>query len=88
MEWWDLIDIKHKIRKYTWSNRWVGDHYIVAHLDRFFLHSNWLLNGLDCSSSIKSKGDSDHFPIMVSMEKVENIGPFPFIFNVDWCQDE
>ena len=37
---WDLLDMKLRNKIYTWSNKWLGPHHIVAKLDRIMLHSS------------------------------------------------
>ena len=46
---WDLIDLKPKTRRFTWSNHRVRVASIFARLDRFLVHST-LMDGIIISS--------------------------------------
>lgn len=52
----------------------------------FIIHSNWLIKGLECFSTIRAQGESNHRPIVLHLEKTKNLGPFPFRFNAYWVQ--
>lgn len=56
----DLVDIPPKIGKYTSTNRRSGNNFIATRLDRFLIHNNWLLKGLDFSSFILAQGELYH----------------------------
>jgi hypothetical protein len=63
MENWDLIDVKPRRGKYTWSNSRIGLGHIIARLDRFILHGHFLEEELKISSSITPSTILDHHPI-------------------------
>lgn len=80
-------DVKPHNGKYTWSKRKVGGDFIAATLDRFLIHSPWLIRGIDPQSSIAASGESDHRPILLFLDK-EDLGPIPFRFNPGWVSEE
>jgi exonuclease III len=80
----DLFDVHPSKGKFTWSNKRLGVGHIAARLDRFLIHSSILLRPLNISSQIVPWGISDHRPIALSFDKVENMGPIPFKFNPIW----
>jgi len=63
MQDWDLLDIKLKKGKFTWSNKRFGLGHISARLDCFLVQSSMLLSGLLIISRILSTSVSDHKPI-------------------------
>jgi len=63
----DLIDIKPKKGKYTWTNKRIGDSHIVDRLDRFLIQGNLLMEGKIINSSILPNLTSDHKPIFLSI---------------------
>jgi exonuclease III len=85
---WELEDVKPTKGKYTWSNKRAGPGHIAARLDRFLVHSTFMLLGLTLSSSILPHSVSDHKPIMLDISHDKNLGPIPFRFSPAWLQDE
>jgi len=80
----DLFDVHPSKGKYTWSNKRLGVGHIKARLDCFLIHSCLLLLSLNISSQIVPWGISNHCPIAISFDKIENLGPNPFKFNPIW----
>jgi len=80
----DLIDIKPKKGKYTWSNKRVGTNHIAARLDRFLIQGNILSEVKLIHSSLLPNLTSDHKPIMLTLEDEEDLSPIPFRFNPLW----
>ena len=77
----DLMDIKPKIGRYTWSNNRVGLANISARLDKFLIQSSLLDGQSIISSKILPKLLSDHHPISLIFEKEDELGPIPFRFS-------
>lgn len=75
---WDLFEVIPKVRKFTWSNRRMGDNYITARLYIFLIHSSWILKGSEYISNIKAQGKSDHYPITLQMEKLSKFWSYTF----------
>ena len=75
----DLLYLKPKKGRYTWTNNRVGSARISARLDIFLVQSS-LLDDNILSSKILPKLTSDHHPIALLLEKEENLGPLPFWF--------
>eukprot|EP00253_Pinus_taeda_P017272 PITA_17272 len=84
---WDLIDIKPVSGKFTWSNKRLGPGHIAARLDRFFVHSFFLLLGLDASMHILPCSTSNHKPIMLNLRAHTDLGPIPFKFSSLWIKE-
>lgn len=84
----DLIDVKPNKGKFTWSNKRSGCGNITAQLDCFLIHSSWILQGLDSSSSILVKSESDHCLISLKFVKKEDLGAIPFKYNPKWLKED
>ena len=83
---WNLIGLKSKKGRYTWSNNRVGSACISARLDRFLVHCS-LIDGKNIiSTEILPKLTSDHHPISLLIEKEEELGPIPFRFSPLWIE--
>jgi hypothetical protein len=85
---WELEDAKPTKGKYTWSNKRAGPGHIADRLDRFLVHSTFMLLGLTLSSSILPHSVSEHKPIMLDISHDKNLEPIPFRFSSAWLQDE
>ena len=83
----DLLDIKPKKGRFTWTNNRVGTARISARLDRFLAQS-MLLDDFVLTSTIFPKVTTDHHPIGLCLEKEENLGPILFRFNPIWVERE
>ena len=83
---WDLIDLKPKLRHFTWSNHRVGAASISTRFDRFPVHNSLLDGKTIISTKILPKLMSDHHPISLLFEKEEELGPIPFKFNPLWIE--
>ena len=83
----DILDIKPKRGRFTWSNNRVGSAHISSCLDRFLAQS-MLLDDFVLTSTIFPKVTSDHHPIGLRLEKEENLGPIPFRFSPLWVERE
>lgn len=78
----------HKTQEGQVHNKYeIGPGHIAARLDRFLVHSGFLVEGLYISSNIIASAASDHRPISLTMQKGINYGPLPFRFNHLWLQD-
>ena len=81
---WDTTDIVPSKGKFTWTKKRLGPSHIDARLDKFLVHDNFLLLGLNPSSNIFPFGGSDHKPILLELKKDYNLGPIAFPFNPLW----
>ena len=81
---WELMDLKPKVGRFTWSNHRAGAANIFARLDRFLVHF-LLIDGKNIiSSKILPKLSSDHNPVSLLLEKDEELGPILFKFSPLW----
>lgn len=78
---WDLVDIKPKKGKYTWSNKRIGPGYIATRLGKFTVQIYFLISRVSLSSYIIPFSVSDHKPISLDISKDANLGPIPLHFN-------
>ena len=77
---WNLIDLKPKQGRYTWSNNRVGVACISDRLDQFLVHCSLIDGKTIISMKISPKLTSDHHPISLQIEKEEELEPIPFRF--------
>ena len=81
---WDLIDLKPKRGRYTWSNNHTGEANIAATMDQFLIQNSVLLENKIISIGILPKLTSDHKPILLQLEDEEDLSPIPFRFSPLW----
>eukprot|EP00253_Pinus_taeda_P011701 PITA_11701 len=84
---WDLLDIKPVSGMFTWSNKRIGPGHIATRLDRFLVHSSFLLLDLDASMHILPCSTSDHKPIKLTLRDHVDLGPIPFKFSPLWIKE-
>eukprot|EP00253_Pinus_taeda_P007450 PITA_07450 len=84
---WDLLDIKPISGMFTWSNKRIGPSHIAARLDRFLVHSSFLLLGLDACVHILPCSTSDHKPIKLTLHAHVDLGHIPFKFSPLWIKE-
>ena len=77
----DLFDVQPSKGKLTCSYKRLRVGHIASRLDRFLIHTFILLLSLNISSQIVPWGISDHLPISLSFDEVDNLGSIPFKFN-------
>lgn len=82
----DLVDLKPKNRKYTWSNRRLGAGNIMERLDRFLVNIGFLSSFSNGQSDILNTSASDHFPITLTLQSQSHLGPLPFKYSSLWNQ--
>jgi hypothetical protein len=80
----DLFDVQPNKGKYTWRKKLSGVGHIATRLDHFLIQISLLLIPSNISTQIIPQGILYHFPIALSFDKVENLGPIPFKFNPLW----
>lgn len=85
---WDLLDLKPNKGRYTWTNNRVGNANISAHLDQFLVQSTLMEGKHLISSKILPKITFDRNPVILLIEKEEDLGPIPFRFNPLWVSRE
>ena len=82
----NLLDLKAKKARFTWSNNIVGDTNITACLDMFLVQSSLMEGKFIISTKILPKLTSDHHPISLMFEEEENLGPIPLCFSPLWIE--
>lgn len=80
----DLVDIKPKNHKYTWSNRQLGAGNIMERLDRFLINIAYLSSFSTGQSNILNISASDHYPITLNLHSHFQLGPLPFKYSSLW----
>lgn len=85
---WDLLNLKPKKGRYTWTKIRTRAAHILARLNRFLVQSTLLMDKRIVSMRILQKLTSDHKPILLQMDEEENLGPIPFCFNPLWIEQE
>eukprot|EP00253_Pinus_taeda_P009681 PITA_09681 len=83
-----LIDIPPCNGKFTWSNKRVGTHNIKERLDRILIHESIAAEFSSIKSKIVHATASDHKPVVLKLERIENFGPIPFKYNRNWDSKE
>ena len=81
----DLAPIKHMP---TWRNRRSGDQAVSKRLDRFLVSDSLIGSDLILKATVETKGISDHFPIVLTIENPEFKPPVPFKFKPQWLEEE
>eukprot|EP00253_Pinus_taeda_P029857 PITA_29857 len=82
----DLVDIRPKNRRYTWSNRLIGTSNIMEQLDRFLVSIDYLSTFSIGYSSILNVSTSDHYSITLTLQNHCPLGPIPFKYSAIWNQ--
>ena len=85
---WDLVDIKPKRGRYTWSNNRIRAHHIAVRHDHFLIQSSLFLERKIFFSNIFPKFASDHKEILLHLKDEEEQGPIPFRFIPLWIKKE
>eukprot|EP00253_Pinus_taeda_P021422 PITA_21422 len=78
---WDLVAFKPVKGGYTWTNNRIGEHHILARLDKFLTSSSIMMDNRIVFSKILPKLTSNHKPILLCIKEEEDLGPLPFRFN-------
>jgi len=74
--------------KYTWSNKRIGKNNIKERLDRFIIQDKFANAFSEIKSKIIHNVASNHKPVALTLRKLENLGPIPFIFSSTWNDNE
>ena len=80
----DLVDMRPKNRRYTWSNRRIGIGNIMERLDRFLISIAYLSTFTTGQSNILNNSTSDHYPITLTLHSQCQLGPLPFKYCSIW----
>lgn len=80
----DLVDIKPKNRRYTWSNRRIGASNIMERLDQFLVSIEYLSTFSIGYSSTLNVSASDHYSITLNLQSHCPLGPIPFKYSAIW----
>jgi hypothetical protein len=75
---WDLMYIKPRNGRYTWTNKIIIPSHSAARLDQFLIKSTFLESIAIFSSKIISWSSFDHRPISLLIKETLNYGPIPF----------
>jgi hypothetical protein len=74
---WDLVEIKPKRWKYTWTNMRLGLGHIATRLDCFLINNNLLLRNQLIYANFISSYYSNHKIIMLTFHQVERSWSYP-----------
>ena len=85
MEDLDMLDIRLRKGKYTWSNRRVRIGNVATRLDK--VGSSFLQKDLLPTFYAFPSAVSDHKPLALILSLPVNIGPISFRFNLIWLHD-
>eukprot|EP00253_Pinus_taeda_P015524 PITA_15524 len=80
----DLVDVRPKNRRYTWSNRRIGASNIMERLDRFLISIAYHSTFSTGYSNILNMSASDHYPITLTLQRHCPLGPIPFKYSSIW----
>eukprot|EP00253_Pinus_taeda_P007045 PITA_07045 len=83
-----LVDIPPQNGRFTWSNKRTGKNNIKERLDRILVQERIVANFSRIQSTIIQGFISDHKPVALHLDKVENMGPLPFKYNRAWDSSE
>eukprot|EP01018_Ginkgo_biloba_P039380 Gb_12932 [translate_table: standard] len=83
-----LIDIEPVKLKPTWRNKRLGDERITKRLDRFLVSESLLEDTLRLKQWVGSRGESDHFPVLLVLTEVGKRPPSRFKFNHGWLAED
>lgn len=61
----ELVDLKHKGCRLTWSNKCSGEGRRKCKLDRVLINQSWISSYPDSEADFLNPGTSDHSPMMV-----------------------
>ena len=85
---WDLMDLKPKLGRYTWSNHRVGGENICKRLDRLLISADLLDSNFHFRQWVGCGGDSDHYPVYLQILNDDLRHRSPFKFNASWLVNE
>lgn len=83
-----LLDIPPSNGKYTWSNKRTGKQNIKERLDKILIHENIAVAFTVVKSKIVHASASNHKPVVLTLGRLENQRPLPFINNKIWDSKE
>jgi len=83
-----LLDITPSNGKCTWSNKRTGIHNIKQRLDRILIQENIAAAFSIVKTKIVHASASDHKPVVLTLDRLENQGPIPFKYNKLWDSKE
>jgi hypothetical protein len=75
---WGLLGIPLHRGKFNWTNMRAGPRHIVARLDRFLVHNNFLLHNATIKYCILPLPIFDNDPISLHLQSLPNYGLLPF----------
>lgn len=80
-----LIHFMTRGSQFTWSNGRRGRHCLEKRLDRVICNNDWLSFWTSVSCCTLTRSNSDHFPLLLSLEKVEKHHSSSFKFMKMWA---
>jgi len=83
-----LLDIPPSNGRFTWSNKRSGAHNIKERLDRILIQENIVAAFPTIKSRIVHASTFDHKPVVLILDRLENLGPIPFKYKKLWDSKE
>eukprot|EP00253_Pinus_taeda_P036400 PITA_36400 len=84
----NLIDVNLIKVKPTWRNRRAVEGRVAKRLDHFLISEDMIANIPMFRQWVGEGGNSDHFPILMELQKPPLKPAPPFKFNASWLQEE
>ena len=81
------IDLRFASNKYTWWNKRWGTKAIRERLDRVITDSSWRTIFLRATVLHLGAINSDHAPLLIDTNPVDEFLPRPFCFEAIWTRD-
>ena len=80
----ELVDIEMTNRIFTWNNKRGGKSQVACKLDRFIILEDLMLNEKEMVARVLTFGGSDHWPVQLEVQGIDNPGNRPFRFENIW----
>lgn len=87
----DLLDLRWKNFKFTWSNRHQDESFTKERLDRVMVNNLWLNEFRSMGVEVLNSGRSDHHPILLTTTKTFNHGITKrriFRYEAKWTRED
>jgi hypothetical protein len=82
-----LVDVEPIKLLPTWRNGRGGQDYIAKRLDIFLISEDLALSGIRYRTWLSHLNISDHLPVILHLEQVQEKVNYPFKFNSIWLED-
>lgn len=81
------VDIPSARIQHTWTNNQSGDHSLARRLDQYLIKEALLNAHPHIRQWVGTGGISDHHPIYMELEDINQRTKGPFKFNASWIKD-